>query len=245
MRVSLIFLTCALGAFAAPAAAQTIGRQQQPTIGGSLDRIVHPRDVMRAANGIGGGFIENLMVEEGLARVDVTYRSQAATPLPPLPDTPTVYAPARRVLPLPDQRDVTGSLTHAPVRVQGLDPAFERQVVAYDGPHRAGTIVIDTNSRYLYLVQTGGQALRYGIGVGRPGFEWAGVKSITARRNGPIGVPRRKCASAAPIFRNSWRADPTTRSARALSILAPRSTASTAPTSLPPSATPFLPVASA
>lgn len=70
-----------------------------------------------------------------------------------------------------------------------LDPRFQRQEVAYDGPHRPGTVVIDTPSKFLYLVQENGRALRYGIGVGRPGFEWAGVKSITRKAEWPDWTP--------------------------------------------------------
>lgn len=70
-----------------------------------------------------------------------------------------------------------------------LDPQYERQVVDYFGKEAAGTIVIDTPNRFLYLVQGGGRALRYGIGVGRPGFTWAGVKMITNKREWPDWVP--------------------------------------------------------
>ncbi|WP_204265356.1 hypothetical protein, partial [Enterobacter hormaechei] len=56
--------------------------------------------------------------------------------------------------------------------------AIPRETVAYSGGHAPGTIVISTQERRLYLVQAGGTALRYGVGVGRPGFSWAGVKTI-------------------------------------------------------------------
>lgn len=70
-----------------------------------------------------------------------------------------------------------------------VDPRFLKQVVAYHGREPAGTIVIDTPTRYLYLVQGDGQALRYGIGVGKPGFQWAGTKAITAKREWPSWTP--------------------------------------------------------
>ena len=57
---------------------------------------------------------------------------------------------------------------------EGLDyaisPQYERQVVSYRGSERPGTVIIDTPAKYLYLVQPGGRAIRYGIGVGRPGL---------------------------------------------------------------------------
>ena len=52
------------------------------------------------------------------------------------------------------------------------EPQFRRQEVDYTGPEAPGTIVVDTPDRFLFLVEPEGKALRYGIGVGRPGFEW-------------------------------------------------------------------------
>jgi lipoprotein-anchoring transpeptidase ErfK/SrfK len=70
-----------------------------------------------------------------------------------------------------------------------MDPRFLPQTVAYDGAENPGTIVIDTPQHFLYLVQPGGTARRYGIGVGRPGFTWAGVKTISAKREWPDWRP--------------------------------------------------------
>jgi lipoprotein-anchoring transpeptidase ErfK/SrfK len=72
---------------------------------------------------------------------------------------------------------------------RAIDPRFVRQEVDYDGRHAAGTVVIDTNNRFLYLVQGNGRALRYGIGVGRPGFEWAGAKTVTRKAEWPDWRP--------------------------------------------------------
>jgi lipoprotein-anchoring transpeptidase ErfK/SrfK len=71
----------------------------------------------------------------------------------------------------------------------GIDPKFEKQVVEYDGRHAPGTLVIDTPNKFLYLVQGGGKALRYGIGVGKPGFTWSGVKTISAKKEWPAWTP--------------------------------------------------------
>jgi lipoprotein-anchoring transpeptidase ErfK/SrfK len=70
-----------------------------------------------------------------------------------------------------------------------MDPRFVKQEVAYDGTEAAGTIVINTNQRMLYLVQGNGRAVRYGIGVGRPGFTWSGVHHITNKREWPDWTP--------------------------------------------------------
>jgi lipoprotein-anchoring transpeptidase ErfK/SrfK len=72
---------------------------------------------------------------------------------------------------------------------QTVHPRYLKQVVDYDGRERAGTIIINTNERFLYLIQSDGTAIRYGIGVGRPGFTWAGVRQITRKREWPDWTP--------------------------------------------------------
>lgn len=64
-----------------------------------------------------------------------------------------------------------------------------REVIAYSGRHAPGTIVVSTTERRLYYVLGNGQAIRYGIGVGRPGFEWAGSKTVTMKREWPDWRP--------------------------------------------------------
>ena len=70
-----------------------------------------------------------------------------------------------------------------------IDPKYDRQSVDYSGDEQPGTIVIDTPNKFLYLVEGAGKAMRYGIGVGRPGFTWAGVKTITAKKEWPDWRP--------------------------------------------------------
>ena len=70
-----------------------------------------------------------------------------------------------------------------------IDPRFLKQVVPYNGNEKPGTIIVDTPSKYLYLVQPDGKALRYGIGVGRPGFTWSGVKTVSQKREWPDWRP--------------------------------------------------------
>lgn len=74
-------------------------------------------------------------------------------------------------------------------RGKPVAPQFLPQIVMYQTKEKAGTIVIDTNERFLYLVLDGGQALRYGVGVGRPGFEWAGVHKVTRKAEWPDWRP--------------------------------------------------------
>src|SRR5262245_56540234 len=66
---------------------------------------------------------------------------------------------------------------------------LRRQTVSYSGQEGAGTIVIDTPNTYLYYVVGGGKAIRYGIGVGREGFTWSGVKSVERKAEWPDWVP--------------------------------------------------------
>ena len=70
----------------------------------------------------------------------------------------------------------------------GVSP-IPRTSVYYPGKYAPGTIVINTAERRLYLVQPGGTALRYGIGVGRDGFRWNGVHRVTAKREWPDWRP--------------------------------------------------------
>ena len=67
--------------------------------------------------------------------------------------------------------------------------AIAREQVAYDGPYSAGTIIVSTAERRLYYILGGGQALRYGVGVGRPGFTWGGVQNITMKKEWPDWRP--------------------------------------------------------
>ena len=63
-----------------------------------------------------------------------------------------------------------------------LTGAYERQEVFFRTAEAPGTIVIDTSQRFLYLVQPNNRALRYGIGVGRDGFQWSGLQKISRKQ---------------------------------------------------------------
>ncbi|TIX97337.1 MAG: L,D-transpeptidase, partial [Mesorhizobium sp.] len=66
-----------------------------------------------------------------------------------------------------------------------INPIYLPQEVAYDGPEKPGTIVIDTRENFLYLVENNGKARRYGVGTGKPGFEWAGKHKISQKKVWP------------------------------------------------------------
>ena len=70
-----------------------------------------------------------------------------------------------------------------------MDPAYRRQPVFYRSAEAPGTIVIDTSDRFLYLIQPNNVALRYGIGVGRDGFQWQGLLRVTRKSEWPDWTP--------------------------------------------------------
>jgi lipoprotein-anchoring transpeptidase ErfK/SrfK len=70
-----------------------------------------------------------------------------------------------------------------------LPAAFQRQAVFYRTNEPAGTIVIDTADRFLYVIQGNNRAIRYGIGVGRDGFQWQGLLRITRKAEWPDWTP--------------------------------------------------------
>ena len=71
----------------------------------------------------------------------------------------------------------------------GTDAMFLPQEVAYDGQQKPGTIVIDTNRRFLFLIGANGTARRYGVGVGKEGFEWSGTERISRKSEWPVWIP--------------------------------------------------------
>jgi lipoprotein-anchoring transpeptidase ErfK/SrfK len=70
-----------------------------------------------------------------------------------------------------------------------LPARLRRQVVSYYGREAPGTVIIDTPNTYLYLVLGNGQAMRYGIGIGRDGFTWSGTQTITRKAEWPAWTP--------------------------------------------------------
>ncbi|MCY1228045.1 L,D-transpeptidase catalytic domain [compost metagenome] len=76
-----------------------------------------------------------------------------------------------------------------------FDPQYLPQTVAYESKEKPGTIVIDTNNRFLYLVTGNGEARRYGVGVGKPGFEWAGAHKVTRKAEWPSWTPPQEMIS--------------------------------------------------
>jgi lipoprotein-anchoring transpeptidase ErfK/SrfK len=81
-----------------------------------------------------------------------------------------------------------------------LPPQLRRQIVDYPTREAPGTIIIDTQNTYLYYVLGGGKAVRYGIGVGREGFTWSGVESISRVAEWPDWNPPPEMISRQPYL---------------------------------------------
>lgn len=81
-----------------------------------------------------------------------------------------------------------------------LDPRFYRQLVSLPPtvPDAPGTIVVDPDNRFLYLVGEGAQAIRYGIGVGREGFSWSGVATVARKVEWPTWTPPKEMVDRDP-----------------------------------------------
>ena len=152
-------------------------RNQPRTPAYIAPQLAPPQDVAESAPAVryaaadpevnlGGGFIEFLF---------------RGGPMPP-PRPPSMVVMARGAP--HDAQPATAATARPP-----MDPKFRKQLVPYSGKEKPGTVVIDTPNRFLYLVQDNGMAMRYGIGVGRPGFTWAGVKTVSAKKEWPDWVP--------------------------------------------------------
>jgi len=85
-----------------------------------------------------------------------------------------------------DMRDILGG---SPNYSAGGSSPIPRQTVSFASQYAPGTIFINTAERRLYLVLPNGQALRYGIGVGRDGFRWGGIHRISAKKEWPSWTP--------------------------------------------------------
>ncbi|MEZ5804379.1 MAG: L,D-transpeptidase [Rhizobiaceae bacterium] len=75
------------------------------------------------------------------------------------------------------------------IPISKVPAKYHRQVVRYDTKENPGTVIVDTRAKFLYLVMANGKAMRYGIGVGREGFEWKGTSRIALKREWPVWTP--------------------------------------------------------
>jgi lipoprotein-anchoring transpeptidase ErfK/SrfK len=168
------------------------------------------------------GAIAALLI--GFAWPDGHARAQYYPPQPsaPLPPTGTAARPVaeqpyglRPSIPIGPEPNVTGTLGGNPrshmaalpsdVRpetgpAKSLPPRFRRTLVYYRTKEPSGTIIIDTSNTYLYLVLGNGKALRYGIGVGREGFTWAGTEKVSRIAEWPDWRPPQEMIDRQPYL---------------------------------------------
>ncbi|WP_213769586.1 L,D-transpeptidase [Bradyrhizobium sp. dw_78] len=119
-----------------------------------------------------------------------------AAPLPfsPFMIVPQVAAPSAQAV--PDESENNEHAGSAPE----LPAQLKRQIVSYPTREARGTVIIDTPHTYLYYVLGGGQAIRYGIGIGREGFTWSGVQSVTRKAEWPDWIPPREMIARQPYL---------------------------------------------
>ena len=89
----------------------------------------------------------------------------------------------------------------AAVKLSDINPEYLRKAVFYTTQEQPGTIVIDPQNHFLYLVQGGGRALRYGVGVGRQGFGWSGAATIHDKQEWPDWYPPKEMIQRQPELR--------------------------------------------
>ena len=155
----------------------------EPTVIYAGQGVQRPAALVRTAyaerSNMGGGFIEFLFgdgpSQGGRYQQQPMYEQQPSYGAPPL-------------LPMDPQQTLRQEDASGPEH-RAFNPKYEKQLVDYHGKEGPGTIVVDTPNKFLLLVQGDGKALRYGIGVGRPGFTWSGVKQISAKKEWPAWTP--------------------------------------------------------
>jgi lipoprotein-anchoring transpeptidase ErfK/SrfK len=172
------------------AAVEAAAPSSEPTViyaGQPEQRVAAPtRMASNDRSNMGGGFIEFLFGDgPGQGYPQPAYQQQ-----PTYQQQQPSYQPRGALLPQADpqqsilQQEAVSDPTQRP-----FNPIYEKQEVDYHGKESAGTIIVDTPNKFLFLVQGNGKALRYGIGVGKPGFTWSGIKQISAKREWPDWTP--------------------------------------------------------
>jgi lipoprotein-anchoring transpeptidase ErfK/SrfK len=193
-RVIMLALTasvCGTAIASGPACAQPM--QMAPGYGAPGQAM--PVSTPYRQGDLGGGFVEFLF--RGPQPRGPRYQD-GGMPVqePPVMQPHVLGQPDMRMPPPPapmyarnDPAQMVGPGYAAEPAQPAVDPRYMKQVVNYMGKEPAGTIIIDTPQRFLFLVQGNGRAIRYGIGVGKPGFTWAGVKQISRKAEWPDWRP--------------------------------------------------------
>jgi lipoprotein-anchoring transpeptidase ErfK/SrfK len=186
MSLALLAGASCLGAGLHRAAAIEATPLSGPTVIYGNQNVQRPLAPVRTAyaerSNMGGGFIEFLF-GDGPSQGERYQQQPAYQQQPSYEQRRPLLPPMEPQQTLRQQEDANDPEHPA------FNPKFEKQLVDYYGKESAGTIVVDTPNKFLYLVQENGKAMRYGIGVGRPGFTWSGVKQISAKKEWPAWTP--------------------------------------------------------
>jgi lipoprotein-anchoring transpeptidase ErfK/SrfK len=188
-KMSLAFLAGAscVGYGLHPAAAIEAAPYSEPAViysGQPVQRQAAPvRTASAERSNMGGGFIEFLFGEGQQGQPQGGYQQQPVYQQQPSYDSRPLFPQTEPQQVMRQQDESSDPSQHQ------FDPKFEKQLVDYSGKESVGTIIVDTPNKFLFLVQGNGKALRYGIGVGKPGFTWSGIKQISAKKEWPDWTP--------------------------------------------------------
>ena len=95
--------------------------------------------------------------------------------------------------------------TRSSVQSTSVDPRYLRTPVRYDSNEPPGTIIVDAPNHYLYLAQKGGQAMRYGVGVGKEGFGWSGMAVVHDKQEWPDWYPPKEMLQRRPEIQQAMK----------------------------------------
>lgn len=207
----------AYAGYAAPSGYEAYGRQAYAPGGQTPSGHVSAPSPMRASLPKGGlpEYVPDTSASNAAAPAPQAYYGSAAAPAQQAQYQQAQYqqasaspldllglpfaAPQQAAYAMPTGRDPYDPAAADPgLASRPMNPIYNRQMVAYAGSARPGTIIIDTPNRFLYLVQPGAQAIRYGIGVGRPGFAWRGRKTVSRKAEWPDWTPPKEMMARRP-----------------------------------------------
>jgi lipoprotein-anchoring transpeptidase ErfK/SrfK len=122
--------------------------------------------------------------------------------------SPIEAAKAKAILRAPDNGPIDYAKAYGPIEddvfpirafdYRKMSPAYLRQEIAYHGPYEPGTIIVDPRAHQLTLVEEGGRARRYGVGVGKQGFSWSGTATVNSKQAWPDWYPPKEMIARSP-----------------------------------------------
>jgi lipoprotein-anchoring transpeptidase ErfK/SrfK len=131
----------------------------------------------------------------------VLFAGVFAAPIAPASAQVLAFGPMQNIQPTYPQYAPQATAPQNDESASGsLAPELRHQIVAYPSSEAAGTIIIDTPHKFLYLTMGNGKAMRYGIGVGRQGFTWSGVQTISRKAEWPDWIPPKEMVARQPYL---------------------------------------------